>query len=293
MVGYDGTGMNPGAVFFKMTGSGNDFVMFDGRHVLAEELTPAAIAAICDRRLGIGADGVALLEPTTQEGVHFAFRFWNRDGSPGPMCGNGALCATRLAGLLELARPDEEVCFSTPSGIHRGRAVGTGSRAEIALPDCAPPKSVPAVQVVAGEEAPMLVHPSVPHLVLRVEDVDAIAVEDRGPPLRRDPALGEGGANVNWVSPKGDGTWRMRTFERGVEGETLACGTGAVACSLAIVSYRMSEPPVRIWTRSGLPLDVSWAEGRSGATCLRLCGEGRVVYRGIIGDLLTLSPTSD
>ena len=88
--------MKPGTVFYKMTGYGNDFVMLDGRHVVADELTPAVIAALCDRRMGIGADGVGLLEPTSVEGVHFAFRFWNRDGSVGPMCGNGALCVTRL-----------------------------------------------------------------------------------------------------------------------------------------------------------------------------------------------------
>jgi diaminopimelate epimerase len=115
--------MKPGTVFYKMTGSGNDFVMFDGRHVKERELTPDAVVAICDRRQGIGADGVALLLPSSQDGVHFAFRFWNSDGSEGPMCGNGALCATRLAGLLEFARAGEEVRFSTPAGIHRGRVV--------------------------------------------------------------------------------------------------------------------------------------------------------------------------
>jgi diaminopimelate epimerase len=283
--------MKPGTVFHKMTGSGNDFVMFDGRHLKTEELTAAAIVAICDRRLGIGADGVVLLEPTDEEGVHFAFSYWNADGSPGPMCGNGALCATRLAGLLEFARPDEEVRFSTPSGIHRGRVVDGES--EIWLPDCAMPKAVPAVKTVAGEEAPMLARPSVPHLVLRVKDVARVALEDRGPRLRRDPALGQGGANVNWVSPNGDGTWNYRTFERGVEGETLACGTGAVACALVLAGEKLVQPPVKLWTRSGLPLVVSWDQARSGATALRLRGEGRVVYRGILGQLLTQAPAND
>lgn len=283
--------MNQGTVFYKMSGSGNDFVMFDGRHVSAAQLTKESIVVLCDRRLGVGADGVALLEPSGEDGLHFAFRFWNSDGSPGPMCGNGALCATRLAGHLEYARTGEEVRFSTPAGIHRGRVVD--GEPEILLPDCPAPKAVPAVKTIPGEADPTLANPSVPHLVLRVQDVDRVAVDDRGPSLRRDPALGEGGANVNWVSPKGDGTWRMRTFERGVEGETLACGTGAIACALTLAASSLTKPPVRLWTRSGMPLVVSWEAGPSGATSIRLRGEGRIVYRGIIGHLLTQTPTDD
>lgn len=277
--------MKPGSVFYKMTGSGNDFVMFDGRHDVAADFTPDAIAAVCDRRMGIGADGVALLEPATEPGVHFAFRFWNRDGSLGPMCGNGALCATRLAVVLEFARADEEIRFATDAGVHRGRVVGDQS--EIILPDCPMPRPVASVRTVAGEEQPVLVRPSVPHLVLTVDDVERIPVADRGPPLRHDPALGDGGANVNWISPRPDGTWRMRTFERGVEGETLACGTGAVACALAVSGRGMTKNPVRMWTRSGLPLDVTFTAHGSDATGIRLRGEGRLVYRGILASILT------
>ena len=285
--------MNQGTVFYKMTGSGNDFVMLDGRYFRAADLSAVTIAAICDRRLGIGADGVALLEPTEEPGVHFRFHFWNRDGSQGPMCGNGALCATRLATLLELAPADGDIRFSTPSGLHQGRAVDQQDEAEIVLPDCPAPKPVPTVKTVAGEETPMLVQPSVPHLVLRVKNVDKVAIEDRGPSLRRDPALGALGANVNWLSPRGDGSWRMRTFERGVEGETLACGTGAVACALALSAHNDAGSPVRIWTSSGLPLEVSWERGSSGAKSIRLRGEARLVYRGILGALVSQARTSD
>jgi diaminopimelate epimerase len=277
--------MKPGTVFYKMSGSGNDFVMFDGRHTSAEELTPETIVALCDRRMGIGADGVGLLEPAEPDGVDFRFRFWNRDGSIGPMCGNGALCATRLAVILEFARPEAEIRFSTPAGLHRGRVVG--SRSEVALPDCQAPRAAPDVRTVAGEGRPTLVRPSVPHLVLTVDDVETVAVSARGPALRFDPATGDGGANVNWMSPKGDGSWKMRTFERGVEGETLACGTGAVACSLTLACLDLARSPARIWTRSGLPLDVSFEIGPSTASSIRLAGEGRLVYRGLTGSLPT------
>ena len=283
--------MKPGTVFYKMTGSGNDFVMLDGRHVMAEEITTAEIAALCDRRLGIGADGVGLLEPTTEAGVHFAFRFWNRDGSVGPMCGNGALCVTRLATLLEFAPPDAEVRFSTPAGIHRGRVVGDRSR--IFLPDCPAPQPAPAVRTGPGEDRPTLVRPSVPHLVLTVADVDHIDVEGRGPALRSDPALGECGANVNWASPKGDGTWRIRTFERGVEGETLACGTGSVASAITLASHGDGLSPLRLWTRSKLPLDVSFAIHGGVATAISLSGQGRLVFRGVLASPLTFIPPTD
>jgi diaminopimelate epimerase len=271
-------------VFYKMTGSGNDFVMFDGRYVTQGDFTPDAVRAMCDRRLGVGADGVILLDPAAPPGLHFTFHFWNSDGSSGPMCGNGALCATRLATLIELAPTGEEVRFATQSGVHRGR-VAT-ERTEVFLPDCEAPRSV-AVKTAPGERSPMAVHPSVPHLVVLVEDVHRVAIMERGPSLRHDPALGPGGANVNWVAPSSDGTFRMRTYERGVEGETLACGTGAVACALALEEQGLARSPARIWTRSGLPLDVSWDLNRRGATSIRLSGEARLVYRGVAGDFLS------
>jgi diaminopimelate epimerase len=276
-----------GVVFYKLTGSGNDFVAFDGHHVSTTELTPPVIVALCDRRHGVGADGVMLLSPPTERDAHFAFHFWNSDGSPGPMCGNGALCATRLATFLQFAPADGEVRFTTESGLHRGWLAGE-NRSEIELPDCGLPTPVPGLQTVAGEHRPMMCRPSVPHLVLEVDNLDEVDLAVRGPVLRHHPALGPGGANVNWVTRAPDGSWRMRTYERGVEGETLACGTGAIASALTLATARSAKPPVRLWTRSGLPLDVSWGERSGSATSIRLLGEGRVVYRGIVSSIPTI-----
>jgi len=128
-------------------------------------------------------------------------------------------------------------------------------------------------------------NPSVPHLVLLVDRVESVDLERRGPPLRHHPGAGEGGANVNWVAPVGDGTFRMRTYERGVEGETLACGTGAVACAIVLEQLGLAKPPVRIWTRSGLPLDIGFKRTASAITSVTLTGEGRLVYRGVVGEL--------
>lgn len=278
--------MKPGTVFYKMSGSGNDFLMVDGRYAHAADFTAEAIRAACHRRLGVGADGVIMLDPAAPQGAHFTFRFWNSDGSEGPMCGNGALCATQLAVMIELAPPDAEVVFATRAGIHRGRVVN--GRAEIELPDCPMPRPI-EIPLEGREKTPMFAEPSVPHLVLEVPNVDAVDVERRGLPLRRHDRLPAGGANVNWISPVEDGSWRMRTFERGVEGETLACGTGAVACGLVVGTTHGARSPVRIWTRSGLPLDISWVVRGSRASQIHLAGDARVTFKGKVGDVLTPS----
>ena len=277
--------MKPGTVFYKMSGSGNDFLIFDGHYAHRDDFTAEAIVAICDRRQGAGADGVIVLDPAAPEGAHFTFRFWNSDGSEGPMCGNGALCATRLAAHLELAPSDAEVVFATPVGLHRGEV--REGRPVIHLPDCPLPTPLGAARVEAGERSAHLANPSVPHLVLLVDDVDAVELERRGPPLRNDPATGPGGANVNWIARSADGTFRMRTYERGVEAETLACGTGAVASALVLGLLGMAKSPARIWTRGGLPLDVAWTRSGDQAKSITLSGEGRLVYRGIVGEAAT------
>ena len=252
----------------------------------AADVTPSVVVALCDRRHGVGADGLMLLEPRGGDPVHFIFRFWNSDGSPGPMCGNGALCATRLAATIGLAPPDGEIRIGTDAGVHRGWLIGA-NQSEIELPDCDLPAPRTAVATVAGELDPMVGVPSVPHLVLEVTDLDAVDLKGRGPLLRHDPALGPLGANVNWVSRGPDGNWRMRTYERGVEGETLACGTGAVASALSLGARGAAASPVCIWTRSGLPLQVSWVSKEGKGTSIRLRGEGRLVFRGILSSIPT------
>lgn len=278
-----------GTVFYKLTGSGNDFIALDGRHVRPEDVDASSIRAICDRRHGAGADGLMLLQPAPESDLHFRFLFWNRDGSPGPMCGNGALCATRLAVVLEFAPPEGEVRFATDAGVHRGWVVGE-NQSEIELPDCDLPVPASGLPVVRGESSPMVAAPSVPHVVLEVPDVDAVELDLRGPVLRRDASLGAGGANVNWVSAGTEpSVWRMRTFERGVEGETLACGTGAVASALSLVQRGKAQPPVTITTRSGKPLVVSFRPEGGQAKSIRLRGEGRIVYRAILESIPTIA----
>jgi diaminopimelate epimerase len=144
-----------------------------------------------------------------------------------------------------------------------------------------------AIELQPGEQRIGFALAGVPHLVVLVDDVEAVDLMHRGALLRRHPAAGEAGANVNFVAARPDGTWRYRTFERGVEGETLACGTGSIGTAILLVRWGLAQSPVTIRTTSGRQLIVTLreTEGRPGEFQPSLKGEGRIVYRGRIDDL--------
>jgi len=269
-----------GTVFYKMSGSGNDFVMFDGRRTPSASLEPAQIVSLCDRRLGIGADGLVVLTPEGSDQVRMDF--WNCDGSRADMCGNAALCSTRLAAFLELASPTG-MRLVTGAGTFPARCRPEPDQAELNLPDFALPHVPEGLALGAGEALGALATVGVPHLVLEVEDLERPDLMERGRQLRHDPHLGPPGANVNFVAPeRGSGRWSLRTYERGVEGETLACGTGAVAAAVSLARARKAEFPVRIATRSGRTLLITATVSDSLATNVWLSGEGRLVFTGVL-----------
>jgi diaminopimelate epimerase len=265
-----------GRDFWKMTGSGNDFVFFDVRRgggaILGE---PELVRAICDRRTGVGSDGVVLLEETSA--ADFRMIYFNSDGSRASFCGNAALCSSRLAVDLGAADP-AGFRFESDAGLIRGR-----------IRDGLPEVDLPGVSEVA-DSVPIRAGPDerragfavagVPHAVILCGDADRVAIEARGRAVRHDPRFPDG-ANVDFVSPAG-GSWRMRTFERGVEGETLACGTGAVASAILLATWgESSEPETRIVTSSGLPLTVRLR--RAGSTWEpSLRGGAALTFRGTL-----------
>jgi len=269
-----------GTVFYKMTGSGNDFVMLDGRHPVPGTWTPERIAWVCDRRMGAGADGLIILTPEGEGQVRM--EFFNRDGSSGAMCGNGALCSTRLASFLELA-PGEGMTLVTEAGLVHSRCMGPGHMAEIRLPPFALPIPI-AIEARPGESAFFMSTVGVPHLVVVTEDAMAVDVEQRGRELRFHPALGPAGANVNFVSvpTRGDGPWLIRTYERGVEAETLACGTGTVAAGFAMEVAGLRSLPGEWQTSRGIRLGVSGSVQGGRSEEAWLLGEGRLVYTGVL-----------
>ena len=268
-----------GTIVYKMTGSGNDFVMLDGRFTSPERWPATRVAAICDRRSGVGADGLVILTPDAPGRVRMTY--WNSDGSRAAMCGNAALCSTRLAVYLELATPGE-LCLLTDAGVVPARCNGAGDGAEIRLPDAEIPVAA-AVEAGAGERWIALGTVGVPHLVVRVDDLEAVDLPRRGRALRLDPVAGPEGANVNFVAPgvSSGEPWRIRTYERGVEGETLACGTGTVAAAVALAAREEAQLPLRFRSRGGPELVVRAELNGSMAHDIWLGGQGRLLFRGV------------
>ena len=269
-----------GTIFYKMSGSGNDFVVLDGRFTDASRWPAEHVRSVCDRRTGVGADGLVILTAATADSVRMAY--WNADGSPGALCGNAALCSGRLAVALELVAPGE-FCLLTDAGVVQVRAAGEGDTAEIRVPDLDLPVEHTAVPPLASERWHSLGRVGVPHLVVGVSRIEEVDVISRGRLLRSHPSLGVEGANANFVASE-DGSWRIRTYERGVEAETLACGTGTVAAALALVARREAQLPVTFRSRGGLELTVRGILEGTRASEVWLRGQGKLVFRGVWED---------
>jgi diaminopimelate epimerase len=261
-----------------MTGSGNDFVMVDGRVSSPAEWSPQDIQGVCARGTGIGADGLVFVGPGSAPGTARMI-YYNSDGSHAAMCGNAALCSTTLAVYLSLG-PGDGLTLETDAGVYRSRVGGAGC-AELNLAPVEAPRAVAGLRLAAGERQAALGIVGVPHLVVVVDDLEAVDLKGRGRALRGDPALGPAGANVNFIARNGPG-WAMRTYERGVEGETLACGTGAVAAGCALAEWGLGELPIHIHTRSGRRLTVRARKNGGRYEDVWLVGEGRMVFRGVI-----------
>lgn len=269
-----------GTIVYKMTGSGNDFVMLDGRFTTPDRWPATRVAALCDRRSGVGGDGLVIVTPDAPGAVRMVY--WNSDGSRAAMCGNAALCTARLSVYLEMV-PAGDLCLLTDAGVVRARCEDAGDAAEINLPDFELPAEVPELEPGPGERWLALATVGVPHLIVRVDDIERIDLPGRGRALRFDPRLGRGGANVNFISPGVNPAdpWLIRTYERGVEGETLACGTGTVAAGVALDRRKEAGLPIRFRTRGGPELFVSADTRRSHASDVWLGGQGRLLFRGV------------
>ena len=268
-----------GRPFWKMSGSGNDFVFFDAREAGPGPLAdPDTIRRICARRTGVGADGIVFLEP--YPAGEFRMRYYNADGSRASLCGNAALCSSWLAVELGFAAPDG-FHFATDAGVLTGRI-----RDGLPEVDLEPVREIsPDVPVDLGEGEARIgfALAGVPHAVILCADAETVQVDERGRTVRWSSLFPEG-ANVDFVSPV-PGGWRMRTYERGVEAETLACGTGAVASAAVLAAWAgTGGGATRILTSSGLPLDVSF-RSEDGAQRPSLRGSARLVFRGTLGEL--------
>lgn len=269
-----------GREFFKMSGSGNDFVFVDTRQDAAGPLaSPEVVDAICRRGTGIGADGVVFLEASESATVRLIYL--NADGSRADLCGNATLCTARLARELGIVDGSGEFTIETDAGVLGARF--HENQPEIDLQPVSEVREDANLPLERGERCMGFALAGVPHLVIMVDDLEAVDVVGRGRPLRRHSSL-QAGANVNFVRQTGDGEFSYRTYERGVEAETLACGTGAVATAVLVNKWGLAKGPVRIRTRSGRELGVRLS-GAAAAQIPSLTGEARIVYRGRFGEL--------
>jgi len=267
-----------GRTFFKMSGSGNDFIMVNAMTEPPGDLAePARIQALCRRGTGVGADGIVFLEPSDE--ADFRMVYLNSDGSRADLCGNASLCSSRLAlelGIISKA----EFRIESDAGILAARL--RDGAPEVDLQPVTDVRARLPFQQGAGESWIGFALAGVPHLGVRCEEVDAVDVVGRGRPLRFDSSLAQG-ANVNFFAPDGAGDWMIRTYERGVEGETLACGTGAVASAILLVEAGEARSPVRLKTRSGRTLTVR-LQREAGGWTPSLSGEARIVFEGRFGE---------
>jgi diaminopimelate epimerase len=266
-----------------MSGSGNDFVVFDARAGgdNPDPLErPEAIETLSARGTGVGADGVVFVAKAGRPGASLAMRYYNSDGSRGAFCGNATLCVTRLALELGIA-PTEGFALETDGGLVPARMGPNGP--EIDLPAVTESSiEVRELALEPGERRIGFALAGVPHLVVRCDDVESVPVHARGRALRYAGYRADG-ANVNFVSSRG-GEWLIRTYERGVEAETLACGSGAIASAILLARWNESGDSTSLKTRSGLVLSVRLErEGESWKPTL--AGEGRIVFTGEIDEL--------
>jgi diaminopimelate epimerase len=263
--------------FTKMNGAGNDFVLIDDRPRKVK-LTTDQITRLCHRQAGIGADGVILLVPCGSGRADWAWEFFNNDGSAAEMCGNGARCFARF--VQKLTGTKDDFTFETGAGIIRASL--SGERVTVSLTQPGALKLNEAVDLSVGRQNIHSLNTGVPHAVLFVPDADQAMVQQLGQEIRRHPHFAPKGTNVNFVQRLGPGDIRVRTYERGVEGETLACGTGVTASALIAASLHELQSPVKVQVKSGEQLEVSFQRQNGDFSDVRLTGPADFVFEGRI-----------
>jgi len=261
--------------FWKMNGAGNDFVMLDNRD-LSLHLDGGTIARLCDRHRGVGADGVLIAEPAAN-GADFKMRYYNADGGEAEMCGNGARCFARYVSRLDSGKTGG-VKFETLAGVISAEFFGAQVRINMSAPH-----GLKLDQLLSVSGTELRVHrinTGVPHAVVFVDDLEGVEVLRLGAGLRHHEAFAPKGTNANFVKLLAPGAIAIRTYERGVEGETLACGTGMVACALIAHQLRQFPSPVSVKVKGGDTLQVGFEQTSAGYRNVTLHGPADFVFQG-------------
>ena len=260
-----------------MNGAGNDFVLLDNR-AQNLKLSREQIVRLCHRQQGVGADGLFLLIPCVSGRADWAWEFYNNDGSTADMCGNGARCFARF--IQRVTGANGQTTFETGAGIIT--ASFHGERVTINL---TPPKDLRLGEMVTTTNGPLTIHSvntGVPHAVLFVPDADQAMVRQLGAEIRYHAHYAPKGTNANFVQLLGANHIRVRTYERGVEGETLACGTGVSAAALISARVHGFGSPVKVQVQGGDTLEVSFQEEQGNFADVCLTGPADFVFDGKI-----------
>lgn len=266
--------MNP-IPFYKMSGAGNDFIIIDNRNqIVADKDLSGFIASICRRKMSAGADGLILIEASDK--FDFRWRFFNSDGSKAEMCGNGARCAARFAHVTGIA--GTTLSFETEAGVISAQI--NEDRVKVKMPDPSDLKLAYPLKLSNRSLEISSINTGVPHTVVMVEQVADVDVVTLGREIRLHQTFAPAGTNANFVQrSKGDAI-EIRTYERGVEDETLACGTGAIAGAIISASRFKMNSPVDVKTRSGEYLTIYFSAKDGQFDDIYMEGGARIIYSG-------------
>ncbi|WFB34805.1 diaminopimelate epimerase [Kiritimatiellota bacterium B12222] len=239
--------------FWKMHGAGNDFILFDDRDLTFPDQDHDLICKIATPKYGVGSEGVILIQPS--ETADFRMRFYNPDGSEVEMCGNGARCVSKLA--YEIGAAPSEMKFDTVAGVIAAKILAE-EQVELTMTEPKDLKLNGQLELDGEVLTYHFVNSGVPHVVIEVDDVDSIDLPTMGAAIRYHQEFSPRGTNVNLIEITGTDSLKVRTYERGVEAETLACGTGMVACGLIAGTLGRVSTPVNITCASGDVLGVNY-----------------------------------
>ena len=261
--------------FWKMNGSGNDFILIDNRDgQVREEEMGRLVERACRRRESVGADGVIFVAPSDQ--YDFNWRYFNADGGEVEMCGNGGRCVARFAYLKGIA--GDKMTFGTKVGPIYAEVVDRIVR--VLMPNPTDLKIGIDLPLEAGWESVDFINTGVPHVVIQVKDLDEHPIFDQGRAIRYDSLFSPEGTNANFIKISGPDQIDIRTYERGVEDETLACGTGSIAAALIADVKGLVKSPVIVKTRGGESLKIYFKRVGDGFSEVYLEGNTTLVYKG-------------
>jgi diaminopimelate epimerase len=265
--------------FAKLSGAGNDFVVIDNRKSVVPDDLANFIEKVCARRISVGADGVLLVE--NSDVADFKMRYFNSDGSEAETCGNGARCIAKFAYSEGVVKSDK-MTFETKAGIYSAEIMGNDVKLKVG--DTVGMRLNFPIELSDGKYTISFANSGVPHAVFMVDDLEKVDIVKLGRETRYHKDFAPKGTNANFIKVKDKNNIDIRTYERGVEDETLACGTGSIASAIIASAMGKAESPVTMHTWGGFTLIIHFTGQPEGAKDVYLEGDARIVYKGYLNE---------